>query len=118
MKKLLQGALLPFTIFTSGLLLLGCDQMQQDESEAMYSEHSQAPATKPAPSSELANGNIFYMARDVADMQYKTQGYVAKLQQAQTDLQQAIEQKIRISFRQPPLFYKNNFMDLARHCLL
>lgn len=93
MKKLLQGALLPFIIFTSGLLLLGCDQMQQDESEAVYSEHSQVPATKPAPSSELANGNIFYMARDVADMQYKTQGYVAKLQQAQTDLQQAIEQK-------------------------
>ena len=40
MKKLLQGAVLPFVIFISGMLLLGCNQAaeqsrQQDDAQAI-----------------------------------------------------------------------------------
>ena len=36
---------------------------------------------------------MFYIARDVADVQFKAGGYVEKLTQAQADLQNAIESK-------------------------
>lgn len=36
---------------------------------------------------------MFYIARDVADVQLKTGDYITKLQQAQTDLETAIQQK-------------------------
>ena len=109
MKKLLQGAVLPFIIFTSGVLLLGCNQAaehprQQDDSQvgsaqshddqqdstAIQSENNQSAHKNTA---DLKQGNVFYIARDVADVQLKTGDYVEKLQQTQTDLQQAIESK-------------------------
>ena len=94
MKKLLQGALLPFTIFAAGLSLLGCDQMQHEEQEqAVLTEPS---GTRPAESGpQLSSGNLFYMARDVADMQYKTHDDLTQLQHTQRELQQAIDQKDR-----------------------
>ena len=96
MKKLLQGALLPFTIFAAGLSLLGCDQMQHEEQEqAVLSEHAD---TRPAHQTslsrpQLSSGNLFYMARDVADMQYKTHDALTQLQQTQRELQLALDQK-------------------------
>ena len=36
---------------------------------------------------------MFYIARDVADVQFKAGGYVEKLTQAQADVQNAIESK-------------------------
>lgn len=110
MKKLVQGAVLPFIIFTSGILLLGCNQAAQQseqiqidkdqtdstqtENDQQSSDHSQAAAHKNT--EDLKQGNMFYIARDVADVQLKTGDYVSKLQQAQTDLQQAIETKDQI----------------------
>lgn len=123
MKKLLQGALLPFVIFTSGVLLIGCDQQprqdnteqtntadsdteqndqidaknadqvesRQDQSNDNNSNHSDTESTYTQ--ADLKSGNMFYIARDVANMQMKTGDIVEKLQQTQTDLQQAIEVK-------------------------
>lgn len=106
MKKFLQGAVLPFVIFTSGVLLLGCNQAaehsrQQDQSQSIESEHAEndhqntdtEQASSHKISEDLKQGNMFYIARDVADVQLKTGDYVEKLQQTQTDLQQAIESK-------------------------
>ncbi|NUF54207.1 hypothetical protein HUN16_17870, partial [Acinetobacter seifertii] len=43
MKKVLQGAFLPFVIFASGMLLLGCDQAQdraKDQDSAQATEQT------------------------------------------------------------------------------
>lgn len=125
MKKLLQGAVLPFIIFTSGVLLLGCNQaneysrqqtdsqsesaqnddQQKDQDDAQDNEQNNDEnqdsasnqddnrETQHQGKSDLKQGNMFYIARDVADVQLKTGDYVEKLQQTQTDLQQAIESK-------------------------
>ena len=94
MKKLVQGALLPFVIFTSGILLLGCEPSPEQSnsqnsnakasSEQGHSDHeNQTDVTQTQ--SELKSGNMFYIARDVADVQFKAGGYVEKLTQAQAD---------------------------------
>ena len=96
MKKLLQGAVLPFIIFTSGVLLLGCNQpieqsrqhddsqiesaqnnhSQNEQSQDLEStDHDQAPHKNTA---DLKQGNMFYIARDVANVQLKTGDYVEK----------------------------------------
>lgn len=96
MKKLLQGAVLPFVIFTSGILLLGCDQAaspSQQEQHASKSETTRSDSDSHHSTEDLKQGNMFYIARDVANVQLKTGDYVEKLQQAQSDLQQAIETK-------------------------
>lgn len=101
MKKLLQGAVLPFVIFTSGILLLGCDQaappsqqeQQTSQSETIHSERNHSSESQQKNIEDLKQGNMFYIARDVANVQLKTGNYVEKLQQAQSDLQQAIETK-------------------------
>lgn len=94
MKKLIQSALLPFTIFTSALLLLGCEQannLPQDtpESQAQSEMSSNSDQTM----TELKSGNLFYIARDVADLQLKTGEYISQLKQTQTELQQAVDAK-------------------------
>ena len=104
MKKLLQGAILPFVIFTSGILLLGCDQAappsqqeqqaeQSSQSEITHSDRNHSSESQQKNIEDLKQGNMFYIARDVANVQLKTGNYVEKLQQAQSDLQQAIETK-------------------------
>lgn len=101
MKKLLQGAVLPFVIFTSGILLLGCNQaappsqqeQQTSQSETIHSERNHSSESQQKNIEDLKQGNMFYIARDVANVQLKTGNYVEKLQQAQSDLQQAIETK-------------------------
>lgn len=111
MKKLLQGAILPFFIFASSMTLLGCNQAAEPEQNADSSEQvsskydTEENQQKPSQDEEiiasettknnenLKSGNMFYIARDVADVQLKTGDYIAKLQQAQTDLETAIQQK-------------------------
>ncbi len=111
MKKLLQGALLPFVIFTSGVLLFGCDQAQNHHSDTAQVEDQSADDSDrntddktdvtdthqenndSASRRDLKSGNMFYIARDVADMQLKTGDYVKKIEQIQTDLQQALDEK-------------------------
>lgn len=96
MKKLLQGAVLPFVIFTSGILLLGCDQAAsptQQEQHSSQSETTRSSSDSHHSTEDLKQGNMFYIARDVANVQLKTGDYVEKLQQTQSDLQQAIDTK-------------------------
>ena len=110
MKKLLQGALLHFVIFTSGMLLLGCNQAAEPQERTEQFEQTETPQSKSHTNNSLAteveteaaqvqnnenlkSGNMFYIARDVADVQLKTGDYIEKLQQAQSDLQAAIDSK-------------------------
>jgi len=109
MKKLLQGALLPFVMFTSGILLLGCNppieqskQQDAEQTESTQVESNQQDQDQSTPKSHgnLKQGNVFYIARDVADVQLKTGNYVEKLQSIQSDLQQAIDSKDQVELQQ------------------
>ena len=109
MKKIVQGALLPFVIFTSGLLLLGCEPSpEQSSSQNSTAEVSVDQgrsnnanlAENEQTQSSLKSGNMFYIARDVADVQLKTGDYVEKVTQAQADLQNAIESKDQIALQE------------------
>ena len=113
MKKLLQGAVLPFVIFISGMLLLGCNQaaeqsrqrddaqaietaqMSENTSDSNNNNQSTAKSTE-----DLKQGNMFYIARDVANVQLKTGDYVEKLQQSQSNLQQAIQSQNQAELQQ------------------
>lgn len=113
MKKLLQGAVLPFVIFISGMLLLGCNQaaeqsrqqdgaqaietaqMSENTSDSNNNNQSTAKSTE-----DLKQGNMFYIARDVANVQLKTGDYVEKLQQTQANLQQAIQSQNQAELQQ------------------
>lgn len=109
MKKIVQGALLPFVIFTSGLLLLGCEPSpEQSNSQNSTAEvsvdqgrsNNENLAENEQTQSSLKSGNMFYIARDVADVQLKTGDYVEKVTQAQADLQNAIESKDQIALQE------------------
>lgn len=92
MKKFLQGALLPFGIFITGMTLLGCDQVAQSENqESETHQINTAPdTTNTTAQTELKSGNMFYVIRDVADLQLKAGDYIGQLQQTKTDLQSAV----------------------------
>lgn len=113
MKKLLQGAVLPFVIFISGMLLLGCNQAaeqsrQQNDAQTIETaqineniSNSNNNHQSTAKSTEdLKQGNMFYIARDVANVQLKTGDYVEKLQQSQANLQQAIQSQNQAELQQ------------------
>ncbi|WP_180163236.1 hypothetical protein [Acinetobacter sp. YH12069] len=102
MKKLVQNALLPFAIFSGVLVLIGCEPAtapQQEQEIAVENDH---PATAPTSEnqsatqsqatdqSQLKSGNMFYIVRDVADMQLKAGTYVEQLKQTQVDLEAAV----------------------------
>ncbi|USP40351.1 hypothetical protein [Acinetobacter sp. XS-4] len=102
MKKVLQGAFLPFVIFASGMLLLGCDQAQdhataqenteineQTSDQSIERQESDIAQSK----NELKSGNIFYMVRDAANLQLKAGDYVEQLKDTQLDVEQAIQDK-------------------------
>jgi tRNA U34 5-carboxymethylaminomethyl modifying GTPase MnmE/TrmE len=99
MKKFLQGAVLPFTIFATGLILLGCDQAGRDQptSEATTDSANIADEIQPmseqqdATPSDLKQGNLFYIVRDVTDLQLSTNDYTQQLKQTQSDLQKAVD---------------------------
>lgn len=95
MKKLLQNLVLPFALFSSGILLIGCEQTtepNQQDIRTETSEQNQSASTQNPDKAELKSGNMLYIVRDVADMQLKAGEYVTQLQETQTDLQAAIEQ--------------------------
>ena len=95
MKKLLQNLVLPFALFSSGILLIGCEQAtepNQQDIRTETSEQNQSASTQNPDKAELKSGNMLYIVRDVADMQLKAGEYVTQLQETQTDLQAAIEQ--------------------------
>lgn len=95
MKKLLQNLVLPFALFSSGILLIGCEQAtepNQQDIQTETSEQHQSANTQSPDKAELKSGNMLYIVRDVADMQLKAGEYVTQLQETQSDLQSAIEQ--------------------------
>ncbi|MFQ1045734.1 hypothetical protein EGK58_001085 [Acinetobacter variabilis] len=99
MSKILVNALLPFALFSSGVLLMGCEQATEAPVEQEQSTLStdlepvqQSDRTTTA-QTELKSGNMFYMVRDVADLQFKAGNYVEQLKQTQTDLQTAVDTK-------------------------
>lgn len=95
MKKLVQNLVLPFALFSSGILLIGCEQAtepNQQDIQTESSEQHQSANTQSPEKAELKSGNMLYIVRDVADMQLKAGEYATQLQETQSDLQTAIEQ--------------------------
>lgn len=98
MKKFIQNAVSPFVMFSAGLLLIGCEQANKldatENETSPFSEVSEQvstqSATEPSATAELKSGNMFYIVRDVADMQLKTGNYIEQLKQTQTDLEAAV----------------------------
>lgn len=99
MKKFIQNVVSPFVMFSAGILLIGCEQANSPDSTenqtSQSSEVSEQVSKESAETSkaELKSGNMFYIVRDVADMQLKAGDYVEQLKQTQTDLETAINDK-------------------------
>lgn len=97
MKKFIQKAVLPFAILSTGILLSGCEQASEPQSDDIQTTQSADVAlnqpTETTDTADLKSGNMFYMVRDVADMQLKAGDYVAQLKQTQNELQTAINDK-------------------------
>ncbi|MCG2608758.1 hypothetical protein LZZ98_09490 [Acinetobacter sp. SM34] len=103
MKKFIQNVVSPFVMFSAGLILIGCEQANTPDSTETHTSQSSEVSEQDAqelstestatPKAELKSGNMFYIVRDVADMQLKAGDYVEQLKQTQTDLQTAIEDK-------------------------
>ncbi|MDN5512954.1 hypothetical protein [Acinetobacter sp.] len=103
MKKFIQNVVSPFVMFSAGLILIGCEQANTPDSTETQTSQSSEVSEQDAqelttestatPKAELKSGNMFYIVRDVADMQLKAGDYVEQLKQTQTDLQTAIEDK-------------------------
>lgn len=97
MKKFIQKAVLPFAILSTGILLSGCEQASEPQSDDIQTTQSADVAlnqpTETTATADLKSGNRFYMVRDVADMQLKAGDYVAQLKQTQNELQTAINDK-------------------------
>ncbi|MCO8115215.1 hypothetical protein NI465_13655 [Acinetobacter lwoffii] len=97
MSKILANAVLPFALFSSGILLMGCEQAVETPTEQADTTTSDLePASQQqgsATPTELKSGNMFYMVRDVADLQLKAGSYVEQLKQTQSELQTAVEAK-------------------------
>ena len=96
MKKVIQNAVLPSVILSTGILLVGCEQAAEPQSEDIETNQSTDVAmnqpTETA-ATDFKTGNMFYIVRDVADMQLKAGDYVEQLKQTQSDLQTAINDK-------------------------
>ncbi|OTG66830.1 hypothetical protein B9T25_08580 [Acinetobacter sp. ANC 4470] len=96
MKKFIQNAVLPFMLFSTGMLLSACEQVSEPQSGDIQTGQSSEKAMNSSaqtPQADLKSGNMFYMVRDVADMQLKAGDYVAQLKQTQNELQTAINDK-------------------------
>lgn len=95
MKKILQGVLLPFAIFSAGILLIGCEQNQSPETTTEHNttELSQDLNSSSEVHENLKSGNVFYVVRDVADMQMKAGTYIDQLKQTQISLENAVNTK-------------------------
>ncbi|WP_180081259.1 MULTISPECIES: hypothetical protein [unclassified Acinetobacter] len=109
MKKLVQNALVPFAIFTGVLVLIGCEpattpennQLDANSSEQSISatDTQNAPSNTTQSSTQLKSGNMFYIVRDVADMQLKAGSYVEQLKQTQADLESAVNTQDHIQLQ-------------------
>lgn len=84
-----------FVLFTLGLT--GCSQSSnEDKPKQSTSEQSNQPKENAAVNTQnenLESGNMFYIVRDVADIQANTGRYFQQVKQSQTDLAQALQSK-------------------------
>ena len=99
MKKFIQNVVSPFVMFSAGILLMGCEQANSpDSTENQTSQSSEvseqvSKESAETPKADLKSGNMFYIVRDVADMQLKAGDYVEQLKQTLTDLETSINDK-------------------------
>lgn len=93
MKNVSSKTLLPFALLSSALLLSACDQMNTPQTQTTNQDDSSASSnsnTNPT-NAQLSSGNMFYIVRDVADLQLKAGQYVEQLNQTKSELQTAVD---------------------------
>ncbi|MDM1284392.1 hypothetical protein HXZ60_12690 [Acinetobacter towneri] len=93
MKNVSSKTLLPFALLSSALLLSACDQMNTPQTQTTNQDDSSASSnsnTNPT-NAPLNSGNMFYIVRDVADLQLKAGQYVEQLNQTKSELQTAVD---------------------------
>ena len=93
MKNVSSKALLPFTLLSSAFLLSACDQMNTAQTPTTDQDDSNATSnrTENTTSAPLSSGNMFYIVRDVADLQLKAGQYIEQLNQTKSELQTALD---------------------------
>ena len=93
MKNVSSKALLPFALLSSAFLLNACDQMNTAQTPTTDQDDSNATSnrTENTTSVPLSSGNMFYIVRDVADLQLKAGQYIEQLNQTKSELQTALD---------------------------
>ena len=94
MKAVLQQTVLSFGLFAAGLSLVGCDQVQVQQSAentpSINHETTADVSTQNAVES-FSQGNVFYIMRDVADFQLTANQHIDQLQQSHAKIQTALD---------------------------
>ena len=97
MKIVSSKALLPFALLSSAFLLSACDQMNTaqtpttDQDDSNATANSNTNTNTNTTSAPLSSGNMFYIVRDVADLQLKAGQYIEQLNQTKSELQTALD---------------------------
>ena len=93
MKNVSSKALLPFALLSSAFLLSACDQMNTTQTPTTDQDDSNATSnrTENTTSAPLSSGNMFYIVRDVADLQLKAGQYIEQLNQTKSELKTALD---------------------------
>ena len=93
MKNVSSKALLPFALLSSAFLLSACDQMNTAPTPTTDQDDYNATSnrTENTTSAPLSSGNMFYIVRDVADLQLKAGQYIEQLNQTKSELQTALD---------------------------
>ena len=93
MKNVSSKALLPFALLSSAFLLNACDQMNTAQTPTTDQDDSNATSnrTENTTSAPLSSGNMFYIVRDVADLQLKAGQYIEQLNQTKSELKTALD---------------------------
>ncbi len=93
MKNVSSKALLPFALLSSAFLLNACDQMNTAQTPTTDQDDSNATSnrTENTTSVPLSSGNMFYIVRDVADLQLKAGQYIEQLNQTKSELKTALD---------------------------
>ena len=93
MKNVSLKTLLPFALLSSAFLLSACDQMNTAQTPTTDQDDSNATSnrTENTTSAPLSSGNMFYIVRDVADLQLKAGQYIEQLNQTKSELQTALD---------------------------
>ena len=93
MKNVSSKALLSFALLSSAFLLSACDQMNTAQTPTTDQDDSNATSnsTPNTTSAPLSSGNMFYIVRDVADLQLKAGQYIEQLNQTKSELQTALD---------------------------